>query len=385
MLRRLGTRPELWLAAIVSAFGLGDLAKQLLNAVQIPTQTDYLIFLGAARAVAAGDCVYSPVSSAALGNSTVPDPVFSNPPAAAAILFPLTRVSIKTGIAIFLAMMLFLTALAIFLMARNFTPHSWPALKKFLVALMVTTTIAAMQTFAFVQWDGICLLALVASLLLLQRHQGLLAGIAASLLLIKPQFAWGAPLVFLLVAEWRALLGFFVGAAAWMISSLLISGQSCLQRLLTNFSQEAQQITRTAGIPGLVANIAHNANAGYVAGAILAVVVVGALVWQRGALRNDPVRGIAIGTAAVVISAVHLFPQDYLLLAPAIIYLARLSLPLVIGAVIALDAAMRIDQAVQPAHHIALAIAVILTVVAFFIFLIKRSSGVRIRPVTGQI
>jgi hypothetical protein len=341
---------------VTAGIGAADLARALADARAIPQQTDLTVYLAAAQRLAHGICVYSPTVTAALRGSTVPEPLFVNPPPIAAALLPLASTSLSRAVLVFLAASLLATAAAVWLGATRLLPPRLPLWQRLLVAAVAAATFPAIQVFAFTGWDGFLLLALVGSLLLLRGGRPLLAGLAGAVFLLKPQLAWGVPLVFLVAREWRALAGFALGGVVWAAGSLATASPSCLRQIAGNVGVLAGQVNRSVGLPGLFDNATRVAALSTALSVLLAAATVAACWHWRRPIAADPAAAIALVTVAVLLGALHAFGDDLMLLMPALLLAARARPGLVIGAVLLLDAALRLDMLVDPHQSVAVGI-----------------------------
>ncbi len=363
---------------VTAGIGAADLARALADARAIPHQTDLTIYLAAAQRLAHGICVYSPAVTAALRGSTVPEPLFVNPPPIAAALLPLASSSISRAVLVFVAASLLATAAAVWLGAKHLLPlrlHLW---QRLLLAAVAAATFPAIQVFAFTGWDAFLLLALVGSMLLLRDGRPLLAGLAGAVFLLKPQLAWGVPLVFLVAREWRAVAGFALGALAWAGGSLATASPTCLRQLLGNVGVLAGQVNRSVGLPGLLDNATHVEALSTALSVLLGAATVAACWRWRRAIAADPAAAIGLVTVAVLLGAVHAFGDDLMLLMPALLLAARARPALVIGAVLLLDAALRLDMLVDP--HQSVVVGIVFAGLAVTGLLVFRPDLTRLAP-----
>jgi hypothetical protein len=110
--------------------------------------------------------------------------------------------------------------------------------------------------------------------------------------------------------------------------------------VLERHVDEAQ---RTAGLPGLVSDVAGSGRSAFVAAVVLGVLVVAAAVLVRGRLRGRAEVAMGVGVAASLVCAPHVFPDDLMLLAVTAAVWAPLAPGLAVAAMLALSAAYQLD------------------------------------------
>ena len=323
-------------AALTGAVAAAQGVRALVNAdnaVYGGTGSDYVAFATGGRLVAAGDrCLYclghqADVQAALLGarpgGPGFPH-TFANAPLAAAAIAPVATRPLGDGLRIFEAILLVALIAAVVLAARLLRPAlGYPAL---VVATLALTTVPADQGLLLAQWDPLLVLALVSGVLALRSGHGVAAGLLVSVLVIKPQAALLVLPALLLAGPLgrRAAVGFAAGTAVWWGSGLLLAGPA-FPRDLVNLLRDTQanEGTVTAGLPAL-AGWTPAGNALVLPVGVVAVIVgLALLVRLRGRLAADPVRALAAGVVLSLLAAPHVFSDDLILLAPALLLIAQ--------------------------------------------------------------
>ena len=153
---------------------------------------------------------------------------------------------------------------------------------------------------------------------LLRRGRPLLAGLALSLIALKPQLAFLVPLALLVTGQWRLFAGWLSGSAAMLLVALLTLGPAnlhvyLLRLLATGKSLDASLVPVQLTVSGLLGNGA--------AALIAQAVIAGLLLWLCRR-RRSPEFAIAAGLCGSVLITPYLHAQDLgVLLASAWLYL----------------------------------------------------------------
>ena len=321
---------------------LGDLAAQagrgVWNMAAGATITvDWIPFAAAARLLSRGSsCLYCAAPLAAseaayLGHplptsaghlvvlNSLPSGVayapFLNPPPAAAVLVPLALLPPTVGFLIFTAISVAALAAAFLLLTTRLDCPRFPT-------LCAVAAVPGVLGLALGQWDALLPLALVAGIWAARRRP-LLAGLALSVLIVKPQSLWLVPVALLAVREFRVLLGLALGAFLWAAASLALVGPSQFAAWLTAMiGAGSGQLSITFGLPGLL-GVASGADLGYAAIAVSGVLVVAAALCLREHLRARPDLAVALFVCLSLVLSPHVLSPDFVLLAPALALAAR--------------------------------------------------------------
>ena len=325
------------LATVVVGLLAGNLAAEVVrgiwNVASAGGVSDWIPFVAAARMVARGSqCLYcaGPLASAESSLLGGPVPVgllgtisspggsylpFLNPPPAALVLVPLAMLPLAIGFALFAALSVAAIVASYRVLTRRIGCPPWPTL----VALLC---VPGAFSFALGQWAGILTLCLVVALWLLDRHP-LVAGLALSCLLVKPQYIWLVPLALVVIHRWRALAGLALGALVVAALSLFLVGSGGLADWVgLSLTAGTAQLYNSPSVPGLV-GMALGPVAGYAALAVaVALLAVGAVKWRRR-LRADPRLTVATFVCLSLLLSPHVLGQDFLLVAPAVALAGR--------------------------------------------------------------
>jgi hypothetical protein len=293
---------------------------------------DWVAFAAASRLLAKGSrCLYCAAQLAASETSLLGRPVpfgtgtlpsgtvnylpFLNPPPVAFVITPLAVLPAALGFALFAALSLAAIAVAYRVLTG---PLGCRPLPTFFAVFAVPGILGL----ALGQWAAILTLALVLALWAL-RPRPILAGLALSVLLIKPQYLWLVPVALVVTRKWRVLLGLAIGAAVIALSSLALVGPGEVHAWISvSLTAGGEQMAATFGLPGLVAG-AFGTDAGYITmGAAAALAVGAALRWRRE-LCARPELAVATFACLSLVLSPHVLVQDCLLLAPAVALAAR--------------------------------------------------------------
>jgi hypothetical protein len=321
---------------------VGDLVSQMArgvwNMAAGPAVTvDWIPFAAAARLLSRGSsCLYcaAPLaaSEAAYLGHPLPTAVghvlvlnslpsgaayapFLNPPPAAALLVPLAVLPPTLGFLIFAALSVAAMAVAYQLLTTRLDCPQF-------ATLCAVAAVPGVLGLALGQWDALLTLALVLGLWAARRHP-LLAGLALSLLIVKPQSLWLVPVGLLVLRQFRVLLGLAFGALLWVVASLAIVGPSeFVAWLSAMIGAGSGQLSITFGLPGVV-GVAAGSRAGYVALAIGAAIVVVTALLLRERLRARPELTVAVFVCLSLLLSPHVLAPDFVLLAPALSLSAR--------------------------------------------------------------
>jgi hypothetical protein len=296
---------------------------------------DFFAFYSAATLVHGGhaQALYDAGTLTTLQRQLYPHPVgyagympFINPPAAAALLSPLAAMPESTARLVWLLVSVALAvACALVLSAgRDIRVRA-------LALLVVLATFPAYQTFTEGQWSFVLLLGCLGALVAARRDQPVLAGIALSVLWLKPPLLVLVLLWLLLTRHWRVAAAMLGGVVAITLAALPWTGLESnlnyaryLGDVVAAHAGGAGAAGQTAwegalpnmeGLIGLAATLfgQQNALAVDAATALLAAVLVGFYAWAMRTHWRD--RRLRLGhvLAAVCLGLLldpHLYAQD---------------------------------------------------------------------------
>lgn len=165
-------------------------------------------------------------------------------------------------------------------------------------------------------------------LLLLEQRRAVLAGLAFSLLLIKPQLSLLAPVLLLASGNWKGLGGFILGAVLFCGSAFLAFGPQPWLDFVHNLPAIGTLLDRGVVVDvnklGSLYISARMSGAGAVEAmalqgilAALAIIACGYIWWQQAA--NFASKATVTLLAALLISP-YQFVYDFALLLPALAY-----------------------------------------------------------------
>jgi hypothetical protein len=305
--------------AVLAAFAVTQAIRGLVT-IGSGSPNDFVAVATASRLLLQGSrCLYCAaplhaVENAYLGGSNPALVRFLNPPIAALVLVPLAELPRTLGLGLFVAISMLAIGIGAWILVTRLGCPWWTTILG--VLALPTAWIVAEG-----QWDGLLFLALVAAILLLERHP-VLAGLLLSVLAIKIQTIWLVPVALIALGRWRALLGMGIGAAVFGVSTVAILGAHWMDwpRLVVQVG--SQQAGGAVGLPGLFASLWGSA-AGFLSFAIAAVLAMAASWGLRRRLRDDPQLAIAAAVCVSLLLAPHVFPTDLLLLSPALALAGR--------------------------------------------------------------
>ena len=328
-----------------------NLLVQVVRGLDAPPRSDFLPFVTGARLLETHpSCLYcidsqARVQAGVLGyvpTAGFPEP-FVNPPLTALLLRPLAGLPLRTGMAVFVLVLLAGLALALRL-ALRLLPGEWTPRRRLLVAAAGLLSVPAATALVLAQWVPLLVLAAFGAVAALRSRRWVLAGVLLSLLLVKPQTVWLVLPLLVAARSWRVLWGFALGAAGWVVSGVLLVGPGQMlewPRLV--LQRHVSEAHRTVGLPGLLADAVGRDAAAFVTAVVLAVLVVGAAVVMRNRLRGRTDAAVGAGIALSLVCSPHVFPDDLMLMAvPLVLWAPVALLPAVIGA-LALSAGYELD------------------------------------------
>jgi hypothetical protein len=329
---------------LMAAVAVGAAIAQAVRGAQALGATDALVFQAAGRIIAAHGCVYCLATEgsaqlALLGGHLQANGVeaFNNPPLMAWLVQPVAGLSLSAYTA--LSVLVEAAALLVGLvMARRLLAGSVDLpVPPMVVAVALVAPLPGLETLVFAQWVGLMLVALLGAYFLVRANHGFAAGLALSLLLVKPQDIWLVPIVLIAARAWPVLRGLAVGAGAWLLTSALMVSPGTLAHLIGTLGQNQSQIPFTSGLPGIAAAFAGSDWGIIVAPLGIAFALAALPLHDR--LRRDPLLALDVGIALSLLFSPHVFSADLLLVGAVLVDIGRRDLKVaVIGALI-LDAA----------------------------------------------
>lgn len=331
------------------ALGSANIVAEAIHAVRAPDATDYISVATGADVVRMGSrCLYCFATQAAVQDrllaghwSTLGTDPFRNPPLVAWAMQPLANLSLGWGAAILEAVSVLAVAWSAYLLVTLMGNHRGRL--RVLLAASAVTLFPGGETFMYVQWDAILLLAAVAALWAVERGRPWTSGLLLSVLLAKPQLVWLVVPVLFAIGAWRELGGFAVGAAVWLASGIAIVGVAWPVQWATAASWDAYLEASTTGLPGIADYITSSVTAGTVT-AIVVALAFSIFVWTRREwLRRHRVAAIAIGLAVSLLAAPHVYSPDFLLLSILLVVWANRAPAGAIAGLAALDIAYLIE------------------------------------------
>jgi hypothetical protein len=260
------------------------------------------------------------------------------------------------------------------LLAERLLPRAWPGGMRAVVALGALVSLPAVTAIGLAQWAPVLAAAALGSVALLRRDRAVAAGLLLSVLLVKPQTVWLVLPALAVARSWRVLLGVAAGAGVWLVTGLMLVGPAqMLQLPRLILERHVDEASRTAGLPGLVSDVAGSGAAAFVAAVVLGLLAVVFAVRMRGVLRGRPAVALALGVAASLAFAPHVFPDDLMLLAVCAVVWAPVAPRAAIASVLSVSVAYQLDGWLPAALAHLTPLAVLGVVVGMVLSLQARS------------
>ena len=346
------------LGAVVGVALAVNLALQPWRALRDLIDTDFLSFLAGSRLLAThAPCIYcaGPQHDAmsALSGVAIPGEqinAYRNPPLTAWLLQPLLHLDTTTALGVFLAVSMVAAVAGLALLALRVLPETMTLLDRTVITLITVASLPAAWTLALGQWDGLILAAIAGGLVLLRGGRPFLAGLAMSIIWIKPQLGWLVPPALLAGRHWRALWGMVAGGLVVAASTVLLLGDHLGDWFAFAIAgaNAAGESTHTIGLPGLTGALTGSPTVA-VATAALAAIAVLAVLWRsRNALRADPLLAVAAGLAGSLVAAPHVWSDDLLIGGVALAVWARHRPGAALAAGLGLSVAYLADLSLPP-------------------------------------
>ena len=344
---------------LMAAVAVGAAIAQAIRGAQALDATDALVFQAAGRIIAAHGCVYCLAAErsaqlALLGGHLQANGVeaFNNPPLMAWLVQPVAGLSLSAYTALSVLVESAALLVGIFMAQRLLAGSIELQVPPLVVAVALVAPLPGLETLVFAQWVCLMLVALLGAYFLMRTHHGFAAGLALSLLLVKPQDIWLVPIVLLAARAWPVLRGLAVGAGAWFLTSALVVSTGTLGHLIGTLGQNQSQIPFTSGLPGIAAAIAGSD--GGIIVAALGIAVALATLPLHDRLRRDPLLALDIGIALSLLFSPHVFSADLLLVGAVLVDIGRRDLKVAVVAAVILDVAYLLQGPVfHTAGHIA--------------------------------
>ena len=371
-------------------FGLGNMVAEPLRALRDARDTDYASFVSAARILASGSRnLYSlaaqhAAESAYLGFTPPPSVAnaFLNPAPAAFALVPLTGMSRSAGLAVFLAAACACVVGALVLVLRDVLAPVEPRRLRAAVAVAAVCSLPAGMTLALGQWDPFILIAETLALVWMSRgRHPFAAGLALSMVILKPQLGVLIPVFLIASGQWRALGGFAAGGAGWLLASFAILGGHLADWPRLVIDNDSATTVHTLGLPGLAGMLTGSTRASELTFVAAAVACAGLAIRLRRILSGSPAGALALGIGASLLAAPHLWSDDLILLALPAAWWARTQPRAALAALVALSAAWGVDVAIGPITGPHVETLVLLGVVAALATTLRKPASI---PSSGR-
>lgn len=348
------TRSRIVLAALVALMAavlVGAAIGQAVRGTQALSATDAVVFQAAGRIIAAHGCVYCTGAErsaqlALLGGHLQPNGVeaFNNPPLMAWLVRPVAGLSLSAYTALSVLIEAAALLVGLFMAQRLLIGSVELRAPLLVVAIALVAPLPGLETLVFAQWVGLMLVALLGAYLLARSNHGFAAGLALSLLLVKPQDIWLVPIVLIAARAWPMLLGLAAGAGAWLLTSVAVVSFGTLAHLPSVLGQNQSQIQFTDGLPGIAAAIAGSGWGIDVA--VLGIALACAAFPFRSRLRRDPLLALDIGIVLSLLFSPHVFSADLLLMGAVLVDVGRRNLAAGVAGAVMLDVAYLLDGSV---------------------------------------
>lgn len=376
------------IAPALVAFMVAVSAGFALHGLLTPLGTDYVAMLTGARVLANGGCLYCHAAQlqaqgVLLGHPPAAYDAFLETPLVALAYRPLLALPAAAGFGVFLAGSALCVGLAAALLWRRMGLAVHGTRGALLLALALVSVPAAWN-YRLGQIDALLVLPLAAGTVLLAADRRFAAGVLLSLLLLKPQTIWLLPVALLVVGEWRVVVGMAVGAACLAGGSLWLVGPGGIGQWLSLLGSEGPAVATSNGLPGAIASLGGNGT-GFAAAAVLGVVACAWMCWQRRIFTGRSLQVLALGIAASLLLAPHVYAYDLIVAVVPLVVLAQRNLAAAVAAAVLLNAAHLVDTffIISGPHVAALALCVIVA-----LLILRPPDGVAHpvgQPARGQL
>ena len=336
------------MVALLAVVTVGAAIAQAMRGAQALGATDALVFQAAGRIIAAHGCVYCVAAERSaelslLGGHLQANGVeaFNNPPLIAWLVQPIAALNLSAYTLVSVVIEAAALLVGILMAQRLLAGSINLRLRVVVVAIALVAPLPGLETLLFAQWVGLMLVALLGAYLLIRAKHAFAAGLALSVLLVKPQDIWLVPIVLLVARAWPTLLGFAAGAGVWLLTCVLVVSGGTLAHLIGALGQNQSQISFTDGLPGIATAIAGS-EWGIIVTA-LGIAAALAAFPLRERLRRDPLLALDIGIALSLLFSPHVFGADLLLMGGVLIDVGRRNLTAAVVAALVLDVAYLLE------------------------------------------
>jgi hypothetical protein len=255
---------------------------------------------------------------------------FVNPPVAAAVVAPLTLLSLTAAYRAWQAAQLLMLVAAVVVALRA---APWPARlrRDGVVAAAALAALAGTGSLSLgllAQWDGLTALGLATAYALWRHDRGFAGGavLAATAAIAKPHLAIGLAGLLLGWRDRRVLAGAAVGLGAVLLASLAVVGPAGLSGFVGAVVDDSRRwpLASLLGFTGLTGSwLGNGAAAELLAAAGSVAAVAGCVVLGRRLARDraalEPC--LAAATLLSLLASPHLLSHDMVLLAPVVVWL----------------------------------------------------------------
>lgn len=259
---------------------------------------------------------------------------FSNPPFAAMLFAGLGHIPLLPAFLLWTLLQVLCAGVAVAVAWRRLAP-AWlreSGMGRAQLAVLLFSTYPLIEGLTAGQMFGMTLLLMTVLCAAAVSESQALAGLAAGLLLYKPQLPLGFLIIWLIGRKWRSLLTFAAVAAIWAGIPLAAKGAEIYVAYI-GATRQLLALSYVAGWPrglmvtpyGLLATLLPLSGRGVaeVAAASVGLLCVLALGWAalRTATRNASVTAMAV--LFPLVATPYVLLHDLLILAPALLLLAR--------------------------------------------------------------
>jgi Glycosyltransferase family 87 len=255
---------------------------------------------------------------------------FVNPPAAAAVVVPLTLLPLVAAYRVWQAAQL-LMLLAAVLVASRAAPWQARVRRSGVIGAAVVAALAGTGTLSLgllAQWDGLTALGLATAYALWRRDQRLVgaAVLAATAAIAKPHLAIGLAALLLGWRDRRVLMGAALGLGVVVLGSLAVVGPAGLSGFIAAAVDDSRRwpLSSLLGFTGLTGSwLGNGAAAQLLAAAGSLAAVVGCVLLGRHLARDRSALEPCLAAAAVLslLASPHLLSHDLVLLAPVLVWM----------------------------------------------------------------
>ena len=319
--------PAAWVTVVIA-----DLAAQPLRAARDPGLSDLSALNTGAWLLRHGmpDALYSVNAQQGAQAAVVGHPLtvglnpYGNPPLVAWVMQPLSALAL--GSAMFVVVMLSLLAVAVSTaVLAGMLPRGWGLARRVAMGLCIAASLPQVDAIAYGQLVAIVAVGPVLALRLSVRHgDAISVGLLLTTLGVKPQLVWLVLPVLVIARAWRTALGLITGAAAWIVSGVLIVGASGMVHWVRDVlpSDTVDYSTKSAGIPGLLVAAGMDHRLAFATSFVCAGVAL-VIAWRlRDRLRDDLPLALVVGLAASTLCSPHIWAGDLALATLGLILIA---------------------------------------------------------------